>query len=266
MTRAFSGVLRSVGAIALSRRMPSRRSLAALAKLCGRRLERRWPFLPKAEAKDLNLGFDDLLALQYSRSRNFVALVVGAFDGVTNDPASEFLLSKSCQAIFVEPQPGPFGRMQARMGGNENIVLLNAAIDRISGVRTIYCIPPGIDGLPAWTEQLASFRKEHLLNHEARAPGLSRHIVELSVPTLSFDELLDRFGLKSLDVLQIDAEGMDAELLGWFPFERIKPGLLHYETAHMTAGQNASIRKRLQDLGYVVRTSDSPTDDMAILF
>jgi hypothetical protein len=85
------------------------------------------------------------------------------------------------------------------------------------------------------------------------------------VPTVSFEDLLDRHRIRSLDVLQIDAEGIDAQLLTWFPFERIKPALLHYETVHMSEVEQRSVRKRLNDLGYIVHHS-GPMDSMAILF
>lgn len=261
----LKNIFHSLVLIAFSGRIPSKCAVAALFKLCGRRLERRWPFIPKADGKDLNLGFDDLLEFQFARSRKFVALVVGAFDGVTNDPTSQFIEKSKSKAIYIEPQPSPFARLQSRLGGLKNIALLNAAIDEVSGFRDLYCVLPSIDELPAWTEQVASFRREHLLKHEVQAPGLSKHIVALKVPTLSFDDLLDKYNLQSLDILQIDAEGMDAQLLTWFPFHRIKPAILHYETVHMLPDEHQSIQRRLRALGYTVRTSDSPTDDMAIL-
>ena len=262
----ISSLARNMAAMAISGHAPTRRAIAAMAKLCGRRLERRWPFLPKAEGNDLNLRFEDLLELQFARSRRFTALVVGAFDGTSNDPTCDFIRTKHCSALFMEPQPEPFKRLCAHYIGAENVVLINAAIDEASGSREMYCIPAGIEGLPVWAEQLASFRKEHLLEHEAQAPGLAKHIRTHKVQTLSFNDLLDRHRLERLDLLQIDAEGMDAQLLAWFPFERIKPAVLHYETAHLPEEDLRLLRQRLAALGYTVRVSDSPTDDMAIRF
>ena len=245
---------------------PSRRAVAAALKLCGRRLERRWPFLPAAEGKDLNLAFADLLEFQLARGRNLTALVVGAYDGVANDPASDFIRAHASHAVFVEPQPQPFKRLSDRMGAHPHVQLLNAAIDVASGSRKMYRVPGGIEGLPEWTEQLASFDREHLLKHEERAPGLSQHIEELDVPTLSFNDLLTRCAISKLDVLQIDAEGMDAQLLAWFPFDHVKPALLHYEVAHMSASEHRATTLRLKQLGYRIFASESPTDDMAVLF
>lgn len=244
----------------------SRRAIAAAFKVCGHRLETRWPFVPKATGATLNLSFDDLLAFQWARAGGFTALVVGAYDGVANDPASEFIRARGARAVFVEPQPGPFERLRGSMAGYPRVELVNAAIDRKSGSREFFTVPSGIVGLPVWTEQLGSFERAHLLKHEDRAPGLSQHIVTLTVPTLSFTDVLDRFAFTALDLLQIDAEGMDAQLLAWFPFERIKPALLYYETVHMSSADHASVTNRLTQMGYRVFASESPTDDMAVLF
>jgi len=35
------------------------------------------------------------------------------------------------------------------------------------------------------------------------------------IQTISFDDLLDMFQLRAIDVMQIDAEGMDGQLLAW---------------------------------------------------
>jgi FkbM family methyltransferase len=245
---------------------PSRRGLSTAMKLCGRKLQRRWPYVSRVSAENLNLGFDDLLELQYTRTRDFGALIIGAYDGVENDPTARFLMTRHCRAVFVEPQPQPFSRLAQRIAGRPGQIAINAAIDRETGTRDLYCVPCGIDGFPAWTEQLASFQREHIVKHEDQVPGLSRHIESISVATTSFDDLLDRLQIRDLDLLQIDAEGMDAQLLAWFPFHRVKPALLHYETAHMQGDEHQALRERLRGLGYSIFLADSPTDDMAVLF
>ena len=265
MLKLLLRLMRGVAAMARAGHLPTRRSLAALAKLSGWQLKRSWPFVLRACDGDRYLGFDDLLELQFLRSRDFRVLIVGAFDGVTNDPTRDFLLNHTCQAIFIEPQPAAFSKLREHYGNLTNFSLHNAAIDATSGHRVLYSVPPGVEGLPSWTEQLASFDKEHVLKHEELAPGLSRHIVGVNVPTMTFDELLNKFELRSLDVLQIDAEGFDAQLLAWFPFERIRPALLHYETAHMKDSEHTQVSGRLNAMGYRVMVSDSPTDDMAFL-
>lgn len=245
---------------------PSRRAIAAAVKICGRRLERRWPFVPKAQGEQLNLGFDDVLEFQYARSRNFTALLIGAYDGVENDAAARFVWTHRCEAVFVEPQPEPYRRLEKRFWGRAGVTALNVAIDVNTGSREMFAVSPNIDVLPAWTEQLASFRREHISKHESLVPGLSEHIVTLNVDTLSFDDLLKRYKFRSLDLLQIDTEGMDGQLLSWFPFHRLKPAVLRYEVAHMSADEHGFVRRQLASLGYRVLASDSPTDDVVIRF
>ncbi len=242
------------------------RAYAAAFKLCGRRPERRWPFLKRAARDDLNLAFEDVLEFQHARSPGFTALVVGAFDGVANDPASAFVRERNCKAIFVEPQPGPYQRLKISMGACRDVSFVNAAIDECTGSRAFYSVAAGVEGLPTWTEQLGSFDRNHLLKHEDQAPGLAQHIVPLNVPTLSFDDLLDQYKLKRLDLLQIDAEGMDAKLLRWFPFETLQPAVVYYENAHMTLSDRAEGRARLQRLGYRFCERESSLDDLAVLF
>ncbi len=245
------------------KRIPSRRAVAACAKLHGYRLERRWPWLIRAEGKDLNLGFEDLLEYQYCRSRRFMVLSVGAFDGLANDPIGKFARSHDCRGIMIEPQPEVFDRLCANYRDFPGIRPLNVAIGRVSGTLPLYQVPAGAAGLPEWTEQLASFEREHLLKHESDVPGLTAHIRAIEVSVLSFADLLDRYDVRRIDVLQVDAEGMDARLLAWFPFERMRPAILHYETAHMSATEKSETRNRLETFGYQVREADSATDDMA---
>lgn len=265
MSGGLARLVPNLLALALSGRA-SPRAFAAAFKLCGRRLERRWPFMPKASGKELNLGFDDVLEFQLARATEFVALVIGAYDGVANDPASKFIRSHVRKAVFVEPQPGPFQRLRASMQDCHGVDLVNAAIDEESSTREFFTVPSGIAELPAWTEQLGSFDRDHLLKHEERAPGLSQHIVTLIVPTLSFADLLDQFAITRLDLLQIDAEGMDAKLLGWFPFHRLKPAIVYYENAHMSRGDREAVRARLMTMGYTFCEQPDSLDDIALLF
>lgn len=245
-------------------RMPSRRGLAALAKIHGYRLERRFPFLIKARGASLNLSLEDLLEFQYCRTRLFRFLAIGAFDGLANDPLSHFVRSRHCSGVFVEPQPEVFARLRENYREFPQFQLVNAAVAESHGSRLLYYVPGGVPGLPAWTEQLASFRIEHLLSHEREAPGLTAAIQRRDVPTVTFGELIDSHGLGSLDVLQIDAEGMDAELLGWFPFERLRPGLVHYEVAHTSPIDRERTQERLRSFAYRICDVGSATDEAAI--
>jgi FkbM family methyltransferase len=192
-------------------------------------------------------------------------VTIGAFDGLVNDPVSRFVRSHDCHGILVEPQPEAYTRLCANYRSFPHCKPLNAAIDEVSGFRTLYFVPAGSPGLPDWTEQIASFQREHVAKHEAQAPGLAATIRSQDIRTLSFNDFLDMFQLHAIDVLQIDAEGMDGQLLAWFPFERLKPAVLHYETTHLSSDELLAVRNRLKGFGYFVSEADAPSDDMAVL-
>jgi FkbM family methyltransferase len=206
-----------------------------------------------------------VLEFQYARSRRFLFVTIGAYDGLVNDPVSRFVRSHDCHGILLEPQPAAYARLCANYSSFPQCKPLNAAIDEVSGSRTLHYVPAGNPNLPEWTEQIASFQREHVEKHEAQAPGLSACIRSQDIRTISFNDLLDMFQLQAVDVLQIDAEGMDGQLLAWFPFERLKPAVLHYETTHLSSDDLRAVRDRLKRFGYSVREADSPSDDMAVL-
>jgi FkbM family methyltransferase len=248
-----TSVARNLLAFARTGRLPARRALAALAKLHGHRLERRWPFLPRDPQAAKLLEYDDLLALQSARTAGPLSvLVVGAYDGMANDPIARYVRTHDCDVTFVEPQADAFELLQANMASLPRARFVNAAIDSRSGTRELFYVPCGIADLPAWAGQLASFDREHILKHESRVPGLSAHVCSRPVRTLTFDALMRECGIARLDVLQIDAEGHDAALLASFPFDRVQPGLVHYEIAHMTAAEREQVHTRLSASGYTV--------------
>lgn len=257
--------LRWCGVFLATARLPSRRAIAALAKLNGFQLERRPPYLSRLRSEALPLGFEDILELQYSRRRRLSALCIGAFDGLANDPAGQFLRTHHCKGLLLEPQPHAFHRLRENCAGHPWLTPLNLAIDESTGARTLYYVPAGAAGLPSWTEQLASFRIEHLQAHEDQAPGIRENIREIQVQSVSFGELIDTYNLQSLDLLQIDAEGFDAELLEWFPFDRLRPAIVHYEITHLSPERLLDTRQRLLSFGYQFPRVNSTSDDVALI-
>jgi FkbM family methyltransferase len=258
-------LVESAWAFMKSGRYPSRRAVAALAKLHDMRLEKSWPYLKHARGVGLNLGFDDILEFQYARSAHFFVVVIGAYDGIENDPIGDFILQHECSGLLLEPQPAVFQRLEKNFAGRPEIRALNFAVDASSGAREFFHVPSGIEGFPAWTEQLASFDRKHIEKHEALVSGLSSQIASHTVPTISFSDLLDRFQITEIDVLQIDAEGCDALMLSWFPFDRLKPAVIHFEIAHISTSDLEATRMRLKAAGYRLYPTESPTDEMAVL-
>jgi FkbM family methyltransferase len=175
-------------------------------------------------------------------------LQVGAFDGVSCDPLRPFVVQYHWHGILIEPQPTAYEQLIRNYAGQEGLTFHNCAIADAPGEVSLFTVRG--DGLPTWCGGLASFSRESIEKHEPFAPGISQRIIEQKVPTKTFDSILTEFARPELDILQTDTEGFDGELLKMFPFERIKPKIIHFERKHMSVDQLDEALVRLKGWGY----------------
>jgi len=244
---------------------PSARAIAAYFKIRGIRLERRWPFFIRAEKDKLNLYIEDLLEFEASRNTSLCCMSIGAYDGIENDPLSHFIRNRRCQAILLEPQKKVFERLKDNYREYQHCLLVNKAVDEISGERDLYVVSDTLKGQPSWASQIASFDLNHVTKHEDILPGVSHNIRSERIKTISFPDLLDEYDIESVHILQIDAEGMDDRIIKWIPFSMIKPGLLIFEIAHMNAEVKSKVNFYLEELGYKIFPMNSGMDAAAVL-
>ncbi|MDA1054152.1 MAG: FkbM family methyltransferase [Planctomycetota bacterium] len=166
-------------------------------------------------------------------------LQIGAFDGVVVDDMRRVIENEHVRGILVEPQPVPFARLEKRYQGNQHLTLVNAAIDKTSGTRTLYTIPSG-------DSAGASFDRNHLLKH-----GIdSADIVEQEVPCLTINEVMQQAGFQTIDLLQIDAEGYDFELVKSIDFRQCSPAILRFEFSHLSRRDIDECLRMLAERGY----------------
>lgn len=165
-------------------------------------------------------------------------LQIGAFDGVDCDDLRPVLEHAKVRGILVEPQPAPFARLQELHRDNSRLTLVNAAIDKTSGTRTLYTVRGG-DSLGA------SFNREHLLKGSAAAD-----IIEQQVPCRTINEVMDQAGFRTIDLLQIDAEGYDYELIKTIDFQQCSPAILRFEYSHLSRADLDECLAMLAGRGY----------------
>jgi FkbM family methyltransferase len=150
--------------------------------------------------------------------------------------------------VLVEPQDRAAEELRKLYRCNDRIIILQAALDRERGRRTFFTVES--ESAPAWTGMLASFQREHIVKHSRWAPGVESMIRERMVDCVTFDDILARMPDERLGLLQIDAEGADAYLLSLFPFDRVRPPILHQEIKHHTKVDNERCFQRLAGFGY----------------
>lgn len=204
---------------------------------------------------------EDVLDRYSKEHDNFVFLQIGANDGFSADPIHAFVKRDRWSGVLIEPQPMVFQVLQQVYANHPNLDFVNAALDRQRGLRALY----GISVSDArWANGLASFDKETLLEHirsgyvaerlrmenQPVPARLEDYIVETEVETVPFEDVLTAYDLKRVDLLQIDAEGFDAELLGMFPFEEVLPAFINFEHLHLQQEEYHRIAGVLVDHGY----------------
>lgn len=147
-------------------------------------------------------------------------------------------------AIFVEPIEEYYNSLVENYKSkypNNNFVFLNKACSDASKQITLYK-PIVKNGLPTWTNQLTSILPNHVKNH-----NIQTEVEEIVVDAISLTDLINEYGITSIDLLSIDTEGHDYEILKGMDFDKIKPKNLIFEHKHMD-GTNKTFGFKYFDL------------------
>jgi FkbM family methyltransferase len=190
--------------------------------------------------------------------RDFTFIQVGAFDGISTDPLRKYIQTCGWRGVLIEPQPGPAARLQELYGDNDRLVILQAALDDKCGKRILFTVES--ESVPAWARGMASFERENIVKNSYLIPGLEATIKEISVNCITFDDVMRKVPSGRLDLLQIDAEGADGYILSLFPFDCVKPAIVHWESKNLTKLQQEEALDILKEWGY--RFTRSGQEDM----
>ena len=205
------------------------------------------------------LEFEDVVCRRvYEAPGPWTFVQIGAFDGIANDPLRPFIAKGGWRGVMLEPQPERVRQLRELYRDDASVLVIAAALDGERGQRPLYTVDA--QGLPAWVAQIASFDRAHVEKHEELVPGIAANVRELTVDCITFDDVLEKLPPGRLDLLQIDAEGADGYLLSLFPFERVRPAIVHWEIKNMTRAEQEATLDQLCGLGF--RISRSGGEDM----
>jgi FkbM family methyltransferase len=97
---------------------------------------------------------------------------------------------------------------------------------------------------------VATFNEEQI-RRRARERRVSEEYVErVSVPCLTYDDLIAKHGIKSTTLLQIDTEGYDFEVLKMALSSRVLPDIINYEFVHLSLGDRLASCQLLAEHNY----------------
>jgi FkbM family methyltransferase len=206
-------------------------------------------------------SFSDLVD-RLSVSQPVTIVQVGANDGSSNDPLGRMIAAhpeRIAKALLFEPQASAFARLSERYRELEDIVCLNAAVDRSSGTQTVFSIDRDAAstklGRPI-SDGIASFDREHVVRVLAEnAPSLtSAEIIALvtvqSVTVTTLADATGNVGIDNPDILLVDTEGFDAEIMSMALEAGWRPKLLQYEHKHLSPNDRRALSSHLRGLGY----------------
>jgi FkbM family methyltransferase len=209
---------------------------------------------------ELGLTLDMVLSHYRVRHPEVCYLQIGAFDGIAGDPIYPLIERHGLRGLLVEPQRQAFEQLRANYArfGEERFVFINAAIGAENGTATLYRLRP-TEHAPEWLPQLASFDRAVLLSHGHLIPNIESLIEADPVRCLTFPALFAEAGIERVDLLQVDAEGYDAEILRLFDLTARRPPIVRFEHKHLSRGAHEAAIEELLDLGYRVAIGDGDT-------
>jgi FkbM family methyltransferase len=180
-------------------------------------------------------------------NRSPFVLQIGANDGISYDPLWELRELCSWRGILVEPQPEAFAKLQTRYKDVPGVACENVAIGPTDGELKLFRVRLENGELD---DLLTSARYETLKNTLLYV-SKSGTIESVTVPMLRVDSLLQKYGVERVDLLLIDTEGMDAEIISSFNFERYQPRLIYFEIINLQENEVDMAMRILQRHGYL---------------
>ncbi len=196
-------------------------------------------------------------------SQNVNVIIVGANSGAPKDLLFDYLHLENVTAVLVEPISELLEELKSKLVVRKNLHFENSAVDTRLRKRVLYRLK-GAAEFPVWSEGLASFNKRVLLSHGNQLKGMKKYVVEEVVNCITFESLVKKYSLSSINVLQIDTEGYDYEIVKNINFEKHKPDIMIIEYLHITVYEYYSLIKLLQDQNYKVYGNPGFFDILAI--
>ena len=146
--------------------------------------------------------------------KNFGLVVIGAHFGVwLNDDISQF---SDKEILLVEPVPYNYNKLKKNLKDSSNIhICTNAIFSEHKKSKFYYVNENSISKLGKhWASGIGSFNKSHILDHKTKRFKIEEEDVdEIEIEFITFDDLIRKFSIESIDKLQIDVEGAEYEIL-----------------------------------------------------
>lgn len=185
-------------------------------------------------------------------------LQIGAMDGINFDDTRGFLDMYRWKSILVEPVPAIFNELKENFKDRDNYIFEQCAITEEDGEIKMLTIPPdviekeglhpGYKGMSALYPLRNGFGSDYQRDIDVKA----QFGVDIMVPTLTLNSLLDKHNVQNVDILICDAEGYDWKIFQQLDFNRIRPKVIRLEYINLTDEEKELTKNKLIENGYEI--------------
>ena len=193
---------------------------------------------------------------------DFGLVVIGAHSGIhIKDLISEYVNQK---VLLVEPVPYNYQILENDYKNNENIFISrNAIFDEAKKDNFYHVKKESIKKLGKhWASQIGSFDKNHILNHKNKRFDIKDDDIQITeVEFITFQDLVKKYSINSINKLQIDVEGAEYKIMNSIDYNKIKIKNIFFESKHFdgtfTEGEKLKeIKDKLILNGYNLKQID----------
>ena len=164
---------------------------------------------------------------------NFGLVVIGAHSGIWLTPLLEKYKEQSI--LLVEPVPHNIQQLKENISKYKDIKIETSAVSSKNEVKKFYFVKPeSVKKLGKhWASGIGSFDKQHILNHKnKRFKVENSDIEEIEIQYLTFTDLVNKYSITSIEMLQIDVEGAEYQILNSIDFTKISIQKIIFEFKH----------------------------------
>ena len=163
----------------------------------------------------------------------FGLVVLGAHIGIHIKGEIEKILPE--KVLLVEPVPHNVVEIKKNLNNLEGITIEQVALSDKNETRNFYFVKnTSIHKLKKhWSSGIGSFNKQHILDHKSKRFKVEEEDIEkVSINTIRFKDLVEKYQIKQINKLLIDVEGSEYEILNDIDFNSLDIKEILFEYKH----------------------------------
>ena len=192
----------------------------------------------------------------------FGLVVLGAHIGIHIKSEIEKILPE--KVLLVEPVPHNVVEIKKNLNNLEGIIIEQVALSDKNETRNFYFVKnTSIHKLKKhWSSGIGSFNKQHLLDHKSKRFKIEEEDIDkISIETIRFKDLVDKYNINQIDKLLVDVEGSEFAILNDIDLNSVNIKKIIFEYKHFDGYQTTGkkleeILKKFKENGYTTKKID----------